>query len=251
MGALVKPGCLLDTDTASGPRPLLGESFGSDVVGDTATRKNVYPEISQPVLPARYPSPREQQDSSRYVKTEIAIAFKSLSTDQGGLVNERTFPNNSQAYMDSPNRIRVHPGHVLVRNRFFKAFFQIFGSEIPIQGEKRFEIPADCLCCRQEFEGNTGVPLLGMIHPILANFIQSKSPDRVEEWAQMGTVILENMDHAALWTFKQWPLMPTCLPYALAIENRLNQSAIAPDTEIIAPDGYKLRTLLIAASGTY
>ena len=45
-------------------------------------------EISQPVLPARCPSPRERQDSSRYVKTESAIAFKSLSTDQGGLVNE-------------------------------------------------------------------------------------------------------------------------------------------------------------------
>lgn len=45
MGALVKPGCLLDTDTVSGPRPFLCESFGSDVVGDAATRKNVYPEI--------------------------------------------------------------------------------------------------------------------------------------------------------------------------------------------------------------
>jgi hypothetical protein len=50
----------------------------------------------------------------------------------------------------------------------------------------------------------------------------------------MGLMILEIMDHEAFCTSKQWALMPAGLPHALVIEDRLKQSEMAPDTEIIA-----------------
>ncbi len=126
MGALVKPGCLLNTYAASGKNLSRANLLVQCRRGYRYTRERLVrnAEISQPVPPAKYPSPRELRYSGRQVKTEFTLVFKSLSTDQGVLVDERIFPNNSPVYMDSPNRIRGHPGHLLVRNRFFRKFLR-------------------------------------------------------------------------------------------------------------------------------
>jgi hypothetical protein len=68
-------------------------------------------DISQSVLPAGVLCPGDLRDPG-----SLAIVFKRLSTDQGVLADERTFPDYSPVFMDSPIRISGHPGNFLIRN---------------------------------------------------------------------------------------------------------------------------------------
>jgi hypothetical protein len=96
------------------------------------------------------PGPRGLRDSGSF-----AVVFKSLSTDQGVLADERTFPNYSPVYMDFPNRIRGHPGNLLIRNRFFRKFFEIFNSEMPIKVKNalRFRLIVSAVASRSKVRG--------------------------------------------------------------------------------------------------